>query len=101
MSLSNESKYFLTIDCRKSCPEKYRTEANSNSEQFCYYGESKKERLFDKFLAKKLNQNRNSLVFQIDSVVKVTKNGETNIYKAVQELKTLVKQSNGNQNNSD
>ena len=91
----------MTIDCRKSGPEKYRTEANSNFEQFCYYGESKKERLFDKFLAKKLNQNRNSLVFQIDSVVKVTKNGETNIYKAVQELKTLVKQSNGNQNNSD
>ena len=91
----------MTIDCRKSGPEKYRTEANSNFEQFCYYGESKKERLFDKFLAKKLNENRNSLVFQIDSVVKVTKNGETNIYKAVQELKTLVKQSNGNQNNSD
>ena len=91
----------MTIDCRKSGPEKYRTEANSNFEQFCYYGESKKERLFDKFLAKKLNQNRNSLVFQVGSVVNVIKNGETNIYKAVQELKTLVKQSNGNQNNSD
>ena len=39
MSLSNGSKYScLTIHCRKSGPAKYRTDANSNFEQFCYYG---------------------------------------------------------------
>ena len=72
LSLSNESKYScLAIDCRKSSPAKYRIEANSNFEQFCYYGQSKKDRLFDKSLAKKVVQNQNSLVFQIDSVINV------------------------------
>ena len=81
------------MDCRKSGPAKHRTEAKSNFEQFCYYGKSKKDRLFHKFLAKKVDQNENSLVFQIDSVINVTKNDETKIYKAVQELKNLVIQS--------
>ena len=52
-------------------------------------------------MAKKANQNENSLVFQIDSVINVTKNGETKVYKAVQEMKKLVKQNDGNQRNSD
>ena len=91
----------MTIDCRKSGPAKHRTEANSNFKKFCSYGQNKKDRLFEKFLAKKFDQNENSLVFQIDSVIKVTKNGETKIYEAVQELKNLVKQNDGNQKNSD
>ena len=91
----------MTIDCKKSGPAKCRTEANSNFEQFCYYGQSKKDWLFNTFLAKKVDQNENSLVFQIDSVINVTKNGESKVYKAVQELKNLVKQDDGNQRNSD
>ena len=51
-------------------------------------------------MAKKVNQNENSLVFQIDSVINVTKNGETKIYKAVQELTNLVKQNDRSQRNS-
>ena len=91
----------MIINCRKSSPAKCRTEANSNFEQFCYYGKSKKDRLFNKFLAKKVDQIENLLVFQTGSVINVTKNGETKIYKAVQELKNLVKQNDGNQRNSD
>ena len=34
-------------------------------------------------------------------MINVTKNGETKIYKAVQELKNLEKQNDGNQRNSD
>ena len=65
LSLSNKSKYScLSINCRKSGPAKYRTKANSNFEQFCYYGQIKKDRLFNKFLAKNVNQNENSLVFR-------------------------------------
>ena len=90
----------LTIDCRKSGPAKYRIERNSNSEEFCYYGQSKKDRLLNIFLAKTVDHDQNSLVFQIDSVINVTKNSETKIYKAVQ-LKNLVKQNDGNQRNSD
>ena len=52
------------------------------------------------FLAKTVDHDQNSLVFQIDSVINVTKNSETKIYKAVQ-LKNLVKQNDGNQRNSD
>ena len=102
LSLSNESKYScLTIDCRKSGPAKYRYDADSNLEQFFYYGQSKKDRLFNILLAKKVNQNENLLVFQIDSVISVTKIGETKIYKAVQQLRNLVSQNDGNQRNSD
>ena len=52
-------------------------------------------------MAKKVDQIENLLVFQIGSVINVTKNGETKIYKAVQELKNLGKQNDGNQRNSD
>ena len=77
------------------------TNADSNFEQFCYYGQNKKDRLFNKLLAKRVNQINTSLVFQIDSVIKVTKNGETKIYKAVQELKSLVKHNDRKNRDSD
>ena len=64
-SLSNESKNScLTIDCKKSGPTKYRTNADSNFEQLCYYGQNRKDRLFNKFLAKRVNRNNASLIFQ-------------------------------------
>ena len=91
----------MTIDCRKSDFVNYRTNADSNFEQFCHYGQNKKDRLFNKFLAKRAYQNNGSLVFQIDSVMNVTKNGETKIYKAVQELKSLTKQNDGKDRSSD
>ena len=52
-------------------------------------------------MAKTVDQNENSLVFQIGSVISVTKNEETKIYKAVQKLEKLIKQNDGNQRNSD
>ena len=53
-------------------------------------------------MGKKVDQNENSLDFQVDSVINVTKkNGDTKIYKAVQELKNLVKRNDGKQRNSD
>ena len=75
----------MTIDCRKSGPAKYTTNTDNNLEQFYYYGQNKKDRLFNEFLAKRVEQNNNLLVFQVDIVVKVTKNGGTKIYKAVQD----------------
>ena len=68
----------MTIDCRRSGPAKYRTNAGSNFEPFCSYGQDKKDRLVNKFLAKRVEQKNNSLVFQIGSVINVTKN-ETKI----------------------
>ena len=91
----------MTIDYRKSGPAKYGTDADSNFEQFFYYGQNKKDRLLNEYLAKKVNQNEHLLVFQIDSVINVTKNSGTKIYKAVQELKSLVKQNDENERSSD
>ena len=91
----------MTIDCRESGPAKYRTDADRKLEQFPYYGQNKKNRLFNKFLAKKVNQNKDLLVFQKNSVINVTENGETKIYKAIQNLKNLVKQNDGNGRSSD
>ena len=41
------------------------------------------------------------LVFQIGSVINITRTDETKIEKAVKELKNLVKQNNGNERRSD
>ena len=40
-------------------------------------------------MAKTVEESKNSLVFKIDSVIITTKSGETNIYRAIQELKPL------------
>ena len=79
----------MTIDCRKSTPAKHRTNADSNFEKFCYYGQNKKDTLFNKFLAKRVEQNNNLIVFQIDSMTNVTKNCETKIYSS--RIKVFVK----------
>ena len=103
-SLLSESTYLcLTIDCRKASPAKYRTNANSNFDQFLLFrfGQNNKGRLFNNFLAKRVNTANNSLIFKIDSVINVTKNGETKIYKTVEELKSLAKYKNGNEGKSD
>ena len=41
-------------------------------------------------------RDEDSLVFEIGSVINTTKNGETKIYKVIQELQSLVKTNNGN-----
>ena len=102
ISLSNESKSScLSTDCRKSGPAKYRTNADNNLEQFCYYGQNKKDRLLSKFLDKGVEQNNNSLAFQIDSVINVTKIYVIKIFMAIQELKSLLKQNDGKGRGSD
>ena len=70
----------MNIDCRKSGLAKYKTHADNNFEQFCYYDQIKKDRLLNKFLAKRVEQNNKLLIFKIDSVIKVSKNGETKTY---------------------
>ena len=54
-----------------------------------------KDRLFNKFLAKRVLEYSDSLVFEIDSMINTAKNSETKIYKAIQRLQSLVKTNNG------
>ena len=57
----------LTIDCAKSGPSKYRTEADNNVRQSCFFSQKKKCRVFDRFTTHDLEpNNRDSLIFKIE-----------------------------------
>ena len=96
-SISNEQKNScLTIDSRNSGPAKYKTNEGNDFEQFCYYAQKKKGRLCNKFLPKRINKVDEKHNFQIDSVINTAKNGEIKFYKAVDELKSLIKNDGRN-----
>ena len=100
-SLSNESKNScLTIECKKSGLSKDRTNVEGNFEQFCDYGQNKKDRLYNKFLAKKIDEKNDCLVFQIDSLVKTTKSIERKIFKPVEEVKFMTSKNDRRWNDS-
>ena len=89
-TIANGKKYScLTIDCRKSGPAKYRTSVENNLEQTFYYAQKKKDRLYNKFSARNLNENPYDLTFTIDRVTKT-------LEKARQKLYDI---TNGNDNN--
>ena len=70
-AIANDKKYScLTIDCTKSGLAKYRTNADNNLEQTCYYAQKKKDRLYNKFSARNLNENSYDLTLTIDCVTK-------------------------------
>ena len=46
--IANQKDYAcLTIDCGKSGPAKYRTQADNNIQQTCFFSQKKKDRLFN------------------------------------------------------
>ena len=55
----------LTIDCGKSSPSKYRTEADNNVQQTCFFRQKKKDNR-DNLEP----DNRDSLIFKIESTDK-------------------------------
>ena len=56
----------MTIDCGKSGPSKYRTEADNNVRETCFFSQKKKDRVFDRFTSHNLEpDNRDSLIFEI------------------------------------
>ena len=89
-SISNEKTSCLTIDCRTASPAKYGT-ADNNFGQFCYYAQKKKDRLYNKFLAKRVSKDNKDMTFQVDSMINTIKNGDIKFYRAVDELKSMVK----------
>ena len=55
------------IDCGKSGPSKYRTEADNNVQQTCFSNQKKKDRVFDRFTLHNLEPgNSDSLIFKIE-----------------------------------
>ena len=66
--IANKKDYScLMVDCSKSGPSKYRTEADNNVQYTCFFSQKKKDRVFDKFIAHNLEpDNRDSLIFKIE-----------------------------------
>ena len=66
--IANRKDYScLMIDCGKSGPSKYRTEADNNVQQTCFFSQKKKDRVFDRFTSHNLEpDNRDSLIFKIE-----------------------------------
>ena len=66
--IANRKDYsYLTIDCGKSGPSKYRTEADNNVRQTSFFSQKKKDRVFDRFTSHNLEpDNRDSLIFKIE-----------------------------------
>ena len=90
----------MTIDCRNfnlSGPAEYRTNAKSEVKQFCYFNQKKKDKVYNKLLSKRIASDNSNVIFQIDSLVNTTKNGEIKLFKAVFELKDLT-EKNGRDN---
>ena len=88
----------MTIDCGKSGPSKYRTEAGNNVRQTCFFGQKKKDRVFDRFAAHNLEPgNRDSLIFKIELSDKNSIKGRHLSY----DLLSLTKSSGDNNNSND
>ena len=66
--IANRKDYScLTIDCGKGGPSKYRTEADNNVRQTCFFSQKKKYRVFDRFISHNLEpDNRDSFIFKIE-----------------------------------
>ena len=66
------------IDCTKSRLAKYRTSTENNLEQTCYYAQTKKDRLYNQFLARNLNENPYDLTLTIDRVTNTLEKARQN-----------------------
>ena len=66
--IANRKDYScLTIDCGKGGPSIYRTEADNNVQQTCFFSQKKKDRVFDRFTLHNLEPgSRDSLIFKIE-----------------------------------
>ena len=66
--IANRKNYScLMIDCGKSGPSKYRTEADNNMRQTCFFSQNTKDRVFDRFTLHNLEpDNRDSLIFKTE-----------------------------------
>ena len=88
--ISNSSKkQCLTIDARdvnKLGPSKFRTGAENDKEQVCYFDYNKKDRVFNRFLAVRKRIPDREIAFSIVSLINRSDNSEDIYYKLGDEL---------------
>ena len=78
-----------TINCRKFSsigPSKYRTRAESDTRQICYYNRNKKDKIFNKFLDIRKQGTGEDIIFEIKNIFEETNNGQISYYELNNEL---------------
>ena len=68
-------------------PEKFRTEAEIDKEQVCYYNYNKKDRAFNRFLAVRKQTSTDAIMFSIVNVIVKSNNHKDNYFKVGDELR--------------
>ena len=79
----------MTIDARdvnKLRPSKFRTSAENDKEQVCYFNYNKKDRVFNRFLAVRKRTPDREMGFSIVSLINRSNNSEDIYYKLGDEL---------------
>ena len=89
---NSNKKNCLTIDFRNFNslgPPKFRTNAESGTEQICYYNRNRKDKSFNQFLALRKKTANDSITFEIKNVVEETETGSFDYYDINSELEEL------------
>ena len=81
-NISNSSKkQYLTIDTRdvnELGPAKFRTQADKNSHQICYYNRNERDKTFNSFLAlRKQTSTGEKIIFSIEKIIDNTTKNNT------------------------
>ena len=81
-NISNSSKkQYLTIDTRdvnELGPAKFRTQADKNSHQICYYNRNERDKTFNSFLAlRKQTSTGEKIIFSIEKIIDSTTKNNT------------------------
>ena len=91
--ISNSNrKGCLTIDFRDFNSlglSKFKTDAESGTEQICYYNRNRKDKSFNRFLALRKETTKGSIIFEIKNIVEETKTGSLNYYDINSELEAF------------
>ena len=80
----------MTIDIRhvnNLGSSKFRTSAQNDKEQTCYFNYNKKDRAFNRFLAVRKETSANKIIFSIVSLIDKSNRFEDNYYKIGDELR--------------
>ena len=67
-------------------PSKFRNNAESGTEQICYYNRNQKDKSFNRFLALRKETANESIIFEIRNIVEETKTGSFDYYDINSEL---------------
>ena len=93
IELANKNdKVCLTLDCsnkNKDGPGRFRTKADNPETQFCYFNSSNDEQVFNQFISKRINSEKNQKEHYFEIVEVVSKFDKSIKFNAVNKLKEI------------